>query len=206
MPTATATTELVKAIERVLLDAGTRITTGVIVDRVAERLTPGIPPVKRREDNPNALIYDTVTKELAYMTGQDRRSGGENHPHFRRWIVRTTVGGIGSTWRSPNWTFCSGTLTPSRTTSPGLAAGTAARAAGGRRTQPLGSSCPSSSRRSSRSAPGAGPMNAGPLIWKSTTSSLGWRAGRRSWVIFRPCARHAISRRAPDPRPSCGSG
>ena len=55
-----------------LLEAGTRITTGVIVDRVAERLTPGIPPVKRREDNPNALIYDTVTKELAYMTGQDQ--------------------------------------------------------------------------------------------------------------------------------------
>ncbi len=45
MPTATATTELVKAIERVLLEAGTRITTGMIVDRVAERLTPGIPPV-----------------------------------------------------------------------------------------------------------------------------------------------------------------
>ena len=54
MPNGTATTELVKAIERVLLEAGTRITTGVIVDRVAERLTPGIPPVKRREDNPDA--------------------------------------------------------------------------------------------------------------------------------------------------------
>ena len=93
MPTGTATTELVKAIERVLLDAGTRITTGVIVDRVADRLTPGIPPVKRREDNPDALIYDTVTKELAYMTGQDRRGGGENHPHFRPWIVRDYNGG-----------------------------------------------------------------------------------------------------------------
>ena len=93
MPTATATTELVKAIERVLLEACTRITTGVIVDRVADRLTPGIPPVKRREDNPDALIYDTVTKELAYMTGQDKRGGGENHPHFRRWIVRDHRGG-----------------------------------------------------------------------------------------------------------------
>ena len=69
MPTSTATTELVKVIERVLLEAGNRITTAEIVDRVAERLTPGIPPVKRREDNPQALIYDTVTKELAYMTG-----------------------------------------------------------------------------------------------------------------------------------------
>jgi hypothetical protein len=93
MPTVTATTELVKAIERVLLEAGTRITTAVIVDRVAERLTPGIPPVKRREDNPQALIYDTVTKELAYMTGQDKRSGGESHPHFRQWIVRDYNGG-----------------------------------------------------------------------------------------------------------------
>ena len=93
MLNVTKTTELVKAIERVLLDAGTRITTAVIVDRVAERLTPGVPPVKRREDNPLALIYDTVTKELAYMTGQDKRSGGENHPHFRRWIVRDYNGG-----------------------------------------------------------------------------------------------------------------
>ena len=65
----------------------------MIVDRVADRLTPGIPPVKRREDNRDALIYDTVTKELAYMTGQDRRGGGENHPHFRPWIVRDYNGG-----------------------------------------------------------------------------------------------------------------
>ena len=93
MATITATTELVRAIERVLHQAGTRITTGVIVDRAAERLTPGVPPVRRREDNPDALIYDTATKELSYTTGQARRSGGENHPHFRRWIVRDYNGG-----------------------------------------------------------------------------------------------------------------
>ena len=93
MPNGTRTTELVKAIERVLLEARTKITTGEIVDKVAERLPPGIPPVKRREDNPKAVIYDTVTKELAYMTGQDKRSGGENHFHFRIWIVRGYSGG-----------------------------------------------------------------------------------------------------------------
>ena len=52
MPNIAPTTELVKAIERVLLEAGTMITTAEIVDRVADRLTPGIQPVKRREDNP----------------------------------------------------------------------------------------------------------------------------------------------------------
>ena len=73
MPNSPKTTELVQAIERVILEACGRIETADIVDRVAERLTPGVPPVKRREENPNALIYDTITKELAYVTGQDKR-------------------------------------------------------------------------------------------------------------------------------------
>ena len=93
MPNSPKTTELVQAIERVILEARGRIETADIVDRVAERLTPGVPPVKRREENPNALIYDTITKELAYVTGQDKRGGGENHPHFRRWIARDYNGG-----------------------------------------------------------------------------------------------------------------
>ena len=169
MPNGTKTTELVKAIERVLLEARTRITTGEIVDKVAERLPPGIPPVKRREDNPKAVIYDTVTKELAYMTGQDKRSGGENHFHFRSWIVRGYSGGYWVNLEIPGLDLHLMDDALLRTTSPALVAPTSVGAAIGRQTQQPESSCLNSSMHSLRSALGAGPTNVGSPILKSTT-------------------------------------